>query len=174
VTAAVIALSLLGLGNLLLTAGIVRRLKEHTTLLDRLAGPPPELMRPAGSAIGDFAVTAVDGTPVAADLLVPPTIVGFFSPGCGPCHERLPEFAGRVRRAPVGRALAVVVGEAADSAEMVATLGEVALVVNEPVGGPVAKAFGVRGFPAFGLVGEDGRIEASGNDLGSIPMLVAA
>ena len=41
-------------------------------------------------------------------------------------------------------------------------------------GGPVAKAFGVRGFPAFALVGDDGRIEAAGNDLGSIPILVAA
>jgi hypothetical protein len=55
---------------------------------------------------------------------------------------------------------------------MVASLAEAALVAVEPRGGALAKAFGVRGFPAFGLVGEGGRIEASSSDLASIPILI--
>lgn len=171
--AVIIVLSLLCLGHLVLTLGLVRRLNEHTEVLDRLAGAP-EVMRPTGETVDDFAATTSDGTPVAPDLLATPVVVGFFSPGCGPCHERLPAFIARVRHAPPGRALAVVVGSEGESAEMVAGLSAVAMVVAEAPGGPVAKAFGVRAFPAFAMVGQGGRIEASGGDLDSIPVLVAA
>ncbi len=175
-----IALSLLCLGHLALTIVLVRRLNEHTVVLDRIAGAPPEVMRPTGEVVDDFAATACDGTPVASDLLAAPAVVGFFSPGCGPCKERLPEFVARLRHAPASRALAVVVGVEGDNSTdretdmMVSSLSEVALVVAEPPGGPVAKAFGVRGFPAFGLIGDGGRIVASGTDLASIPVIVAA
>jgi len=176
--AAIIVLSLLCLGHLTLTLGLMRRLNEHTAVLDRIAGEPPEVMRPAGEVVDDFAATAFDGTPVALELLAAPTIVGFFSPGCGPCKERLPEFIARVGHAPAGRALAVVVSAKGDTDSetemMVSRLSEVALVVVEPTDGPVAKAFGVRGFPAFGLIGDGGRIEAGGTDLASIPVLVSA
>jgi hypothetical protein len=146
---AVAVLSLLCLGNLLLTLGLARRINQEE---------PPAVLLPPGSVV-DVA-------------LEPPTLVGFFSPGCGPCRERLPEFVTRARRAPSGRTLAVVVGDSADA--MVASLTDVASVVVEPRGGALATAFGVRGFPAFALVGDDGRIEASGTDLASIPQLVAA
>ena len=146
---AVAVLSLLCLGNLLLTLGLARRINEQE---------PPAVLLPPGSVV-DVA-------------LEPPTLVGFFSPGCGPCQERLPDFVARARRAPAGRTLAVVVGDAADT--MVASLTGAASVVVEPRGGTLATAFGVRGFPAFALVGEHGRIEASGTDLASIPQLVAA
>jgi hypothetical protein len=170
VIAAVVALSLLCLGNLVITVTVVRRLNEHTTALDRLEGAPPEVIRPAGATVDDFAATAHDGTVVARDLLAVPALVGFFSPGCGPCHERLPEFVARARRAPAGRTLAVVVG--ADS-DMVERLAEVAAVVVEQPGGPLVDAFGVRGFPAFALIGEHGRIEASGIEPAALPLLVA-
>lgn len=145
---AVVALSFLCLVNLLLTLGLARRIREE----------PPEVMLPAG-AHTDAA-------------LEPPTLVGFFSPTCGPCQERLPEFIARARRAPAGRTLAVVVGDG--SADMVALLTGVASTVVEPRGGELSTAFGVKGFPAFALVGDGGRIEASGSDLAAIPHLVAA
>jgi hypothetical protein len=172
VNATVIALSLLCLGNLILTVGVVRRLREHTAILDTLAGEPPEVMRPAGAVVDDFAATAGDGTPVARDLLTGQTLVGFFTPGCGPCQEKLPEFLARAGKAPGGRSLAVVV-DANGGGAMAERLADVALVVVERSGGPVATAFGVRAFPAFALVGPEGRIEASG-DLAAIPVVVAA
>jgi hypothetical protein len=172
--AAVILLSLLGLGNLALTAGLVRRLREHATALDALAGTPPAVMAPVGEVVDAFAATAQDGTPIAWEHLRAPTLVGFFSPGCGPCHTQLPEFIARARRAPGGRTLAVVVDTRGDCQAMAASLAEAALVVVEQPGGALATAFRVTGFPAFGIVAESGRIEACGTDLASIPVLVAA
>jgi hypothetical protein len=172
-TAVVVALSLLGLGNLVITVTVVRRLNEHTGVLDRLAGEPPLVTRPVGATVDEFAAVATDGTAVASGRLAPPTLVGFFSPGCGPCHERLPEFVARARRVPAGRALAVVAGAGNAAAELVTELAGAATVVLEPPDGPVARAFGVRGFPAFALLGDGGRIEATGTELTALPVLVA-
>jgi thiol-disulfide isomerase/thioredoxin len=172
-TAAAVLLGLLGLGNLALTAALAHRLREHATILDILAGPPPAVMRAVGEPVGAFTTAARDGSPISLDLLPAPILVGFFSPGCGPCHAQLPDFVARARRAPRRRTLAVVAGTRGRN-EMAASLAEVAIVVVEPPGGTLATAFGVSGFPAFGLVGEDGRIEACGTDLASIPILIAA
>lgn len=147
---AIVMLTLLGLLNLLLTLGLARRIREE----------PPAVMLPPGAR--------VDTT------FEPPTLVGFFSPGCGPCHERLPEFVARARRAPAGRTVAVVVGDGERADDMVTTLGGAVSTVVEPGGGTLSTAFGVKGFPAFALVGDGGRIEASGTDLAAIPHLVAA
>jgi len=172
--AVVIALGLLCLANLVLTTGLVRRINEHTTVLDRIAGEPPVPMRPVGAVVDDFAATAADGNPVSLDVLGAPIVVGFFSPGCGGCHEQLPDFAARARRAPAGRTLAVVVDPDGTGQSMAASLAGSALVVVEQRAGALASAFGVRGFPAFALVGAGGRIEASSSDLASIPILVGA
>jgi thiol-disulfide isomerase/thioredoxin len=178
VVVAVVMLSLLCLLNLLLTVGVVRRLKEHTTALEMLAGPLGEVMQPAGGSVADYAATTVDGTAVGRELLLGPTLVGFFSPGCGPCRERLPEFVARAAQAPAGRVLAVVVQRAGAPAEegqaMVADLAGAAPVVVEPPGGSLSTSFGVRGFPAFGLLEPSGQLVASGTELSAIPILVAS
>ena len=169
-TAVVVALSVVCLLNLLFTVGVVRRLHEHTTLLDTMSAHSPQAMRPAGAIVDDFAATAVDGTPLARGLLTGLTVVGFFYTTCKPCHERLPEFVAAAGRTPGGRArvLAVVTGTGDDHADMVAALTDVAVVVVESRDGVLTRAFGVRAFPAFGLVDEAGHIVASGTDLGAI------
>ncbi|GAA0900336.1 hypothetical protein GCM10009557_76450 [Virgisporangium ochraceum] len=151
---AITMLTLLCLLNLLLTLGLARRIRVE----------PPAVVLPPGSRVDP----AFD----------PPTLVGFFSPGCGPCHERLPEFVARARRAPAGRTVAVVDGDGGSADDMsaddmVAALGDAVSTVVEPPGGELSTAFGVRGFPAFALVGDGGRIEASGTNLAAIPHLVA-
>ena len=176
-TVAVIVLSLLCLGDLILTVGVVRRLREHSSALNHLAGDPPAVLRSPGEVVDDFTASTVNGEPVGRDRLDARTIVGFLSPTCGPCREQLPAFVARARQAPSGRTLAVVVGSgaAADdlATELADRLGD-RFVVQEPPGGPVATAFGVDGYPAFALVGPGGRIEAGGFDLATIPVLVAA
>jgi len=176
VIVAIAALSVVCVLNLLLTVGVIRRLREHTTLLDTMNPQPPQAMRATGAEVDDFAVTAQDGTPVARRLLAGLTLVGFFSTTCEPCHERLPDFVARARRMPGGRprVLAVVASRADDHAGMVASLADAAAVVVEGPAGELARAFGVRAFPAFGLVDEAGTIVASSTDLGSIPIPVAA
>lgn len=172
-TAAVAVLGALSLVNLVLCIGIVRRLREHTAILDaRLGdgGGGSVVMHAAGETVGEFAAPTVDGTGVSRATLTGLTAVGVFSPGCGPCQERMPEFielaAGRDR----GQVIAVVVGAAEDSTDYLARLAPVAQVVREDSGGPVARALGVTGFPSFALIDADGLVLASGTKLGALAM----
>jgi hypothetical protein len=76
----------------------------------------------------------------------------------------VPKFIAYATDVPGGRqrALAVVVGESGAAAEYVAALESVANVVVEPLDGPLAVAFRVRGFPALAIVDADGTVLDSG------------
>ncbi|WP_433041631.1 hypothetical protein [Dactylosporangium sp. CS-033363] len=153
--AAVAVVGVLCVIDLLLTVGVIRRLREHTEqLAQALAGRPPAIAAP-GTTV-DF-----DGSA---------SVVGFFSPGCGPCAELLPKFVERVAGESV---LAVVVGDGAEVDSMVELLAPVARVVREDHGGTVAAAFGVSSFPS--VFAMDGRtIAGSGHDLGALRAPVGA
>lgn len=156
--------------NLLLTLGVIRRLREHT---ERLAaapaggglGPPPDLMLPVGQRPGEFRAETVDGVELSLAGLAAPVLLGFFSPLCEPCREWVPRFVQAAAELPKGRAqaLAVVVGDGAESGDEVAELRRVAQVVVEPLDGPVSRAFGVRGWPALCRVDADGFITTTDN-----------
>ena len=93
--AAVVLLGAVCLLNLLLLFAVLRRLREQTAELARLA------------AIGPFGKSGYDVGKLigkawpAADV---PALVGFFAPGCEPCHLEAPTFAaaaaGGERRSP--------------------------------------------------------------------------
>lgn len=160
--AVVAALTML---NLLLTLGVIRRLREHT---ERLAaaelGPPPELILPAGERPAEFRAETVDGAEVTLASLATPALLGFFSPDCAPCREWIPRFVQAAAELPQGRAQALAVvardgtGNGDEVSDDVAALRRVAQVVVEPANGPVSRAFAVRGWPALCRVGEDGII----------------
>lgn len=154
--------------NLLLTLGVIRRLREHTVRLAALpagGGPPPELMLPAGARPGDFRAETVDGAEVSLTSLAAPALVGFFSPGCEPCREWIPRFVQAAGELPHGpaQALAVVVGDATAMSDELARLRRVAQVVVEPFDGPVSRAFAVNGWPVLCRLGEDGTITTTDN-----------
>ena len=86
--------------NLLLTVGVVRRLREHTERLATLGGSPGAATLAAGQRVGEFATTAIGGEPVACDLLPGRALVGAFTSGCGACAERLPDFLVRAKGFP--------------------------------------------------------------------------
>lgn len=170
--AAVALVGLLGMLNLLLVVGVIRRLREHTELLGRHAGPGvagPSLLGP-GDEVGDFSSVTVDGETLTRDVLAERTLVGFFSPDCGPCHELLPSFVEYAARIPEGRrqVLAVLTGDATATAGQVATLAGVARIVVERPGGQLGAAFRNEWYPALYLVGPDGRVQASGNRLDAL------
>jgi Redoxin len=172
-TAAVIVVGTLCLLDLLLTIGVLRRLREHG---ERLDGLPSEnatesLMAQAIKAVGDrvddFTTTTVDGREVSRGRLAGRTLVGFFSTHCEPCRSSVTPFAELVAGRPGGwdEALAVVVGEDADAAEFVTGLGQGARVVVEredPDSGPVVSAFAVMGYPVYCVVDDQGVVLATG------------
>src|SRR4051794_33743615 len=148
---AVVLVGVLGLLNLLLTSGVIRRLREHTELLSKRGdGGGPDLMSRPGTTVGPFAATTVDGETVSRDALLDDTLVGFFTPNCKPCIEQLPRFVAAARALPHGyrQALAVVVGTAEQATEYASQLRSVAQVVVEDGQGDVTGAFAVRGYPA--------------------------
>lgn len=68
--------------NLVLTVGVIRRLREHTEQLSRVALSSPDPILHVGDRVGDFAVTTTDGEQLSDDRFTGRTLVGFFSPGC--------------------------------------------------------------------------------------------
>jgi protein-disulfide isomerase len=166
--AATALVGLLATVNLLLTVGVVRRLREHTAELAGLRSGAVvgggDIIAPPGSPVGELAASDVDGHPVTLATVGDRPLVGFFSPHCEPCRERLPEFVAHAAQRPGGVLAVVVAGSPGEAAEAVDQLRPVATVVVEPDQGPVQKAFGVTGFPAFALV-EDGVVAASHYDL---------
>lgn len=86
---ALVALAVLGVGNLVLTLAIVRRVNrggsEHSSAQLRGLGP--------GEAAPDFTAQKLDGSNVTlADFSRRRTVMLFVSPGCKPCVESLPEY----------------------------------------------------------------------------------
>jgi hypothetical protein len=156
-TAAVVIVGVVAVLNLLLTFGVIRRLREHNDLLADGAGASrgvPTLLG-VGESIAPFTGTAVDGSVVSLDGLADLTLVGVFAPGCEACEGKLPVFVSQAGSFPGGRqnVLALVIASDDDSAApYVDTLAEVAVVVREDSHGPVSAALGITGYPSFAHV----------------------
>lgn len=151
--AALVLVGALCLLDLVLTLAVVRRLREHTELLSRdRPAPPPSV--PVGTRAGDFEVPDVEGRKLSRADLPGTTLIGFFSPDCSACEERLPEFVEYATRrsAVLARTVAVIVGTEEAAERQRDLLVPVARVVIEPPHGPAGSAFGVRAFPTLLLL----------------------
>lgn len=178
VVAAVVLVAILAVTNLVFTFGVIRRLKEHTELIARMNDPSlslTEVMLAPGSEVGGYVAETVDGATVSGDDRAGQELVGFFSLGCKPCAERLPEFVAGAGGYAGGRGqvLAIVTGDDDEgvAASYVDRLGAVARVVREEKDGPLQKTFGVRGYPAICLVDAAGVVVTSGT---KVPDLTSA
>lgn len=174
--ATVALVGLVCLFDLVLTLGVVRRLREHAQALADLngGGAAGSTVIAAGRAAADFAAVTTRGATLSRDRLSGPTLVGFFSTTCGPCRTVAPQFARYVTDSPYP-AIAVVVGTPGEVAdELIAALDPVAAVVVEEVDGVVGTAFGVTAFPAMVVVEAGGRVQVSGHGLRDLPDPVRA
>ncbi|MEN3308145.1 MAG: hypothetical protein V7603_4347 [Micromonosporaceae bacterium] len=167
VLAAVVLIGAVATLNLVLTCGVIRRLRQHTELIGgSRPATAPEVMLGVGEIPAEFVALTTDGEPVSRDLLAGEQLIGFFSPHCAPCREQAPRFAERAAAMPGGRGrvLAVLVGDERDVADLRAELEPVARVVLEQGTGPgtAGAAFGVRGFPAICRLNSAGRVSVAG------------
>ncbi|MET7328135.1 hypothetical protein [Nonomuraea sp. NPDC005650] len=168
ISVAVILVGALCLLDLLLTFGVIRRLRAHTAELERLGRNGAwtgDLMPSPGHEVGDLAVSTVDGEPVSSETFAEETLVAFFAQGCSACEDKLPDFVSHAGAVLGGRdrVLAVVSGEPAQMVETIDALASVARVVAGQQAAPVIDAFAVRAFPAFSLV-KAGTVLAVDND----------
>lgn len=153
-SAAVLMIVALAVVAVLLVA-VLRRLREHEARIARLTTTDASVIAGPGHAVGDL--------PVAL-----PALIGFFSPSCGGCEERLPEFRAAATDHR-GGVLAVVVDDGGDTRPLASRLAEVAEVAVEAPNGPLASGLAVTGFPAFALVADDGRVRWGGFELAGAP-----
>lgn len=168
--AAVVIVGALCLLDLLLTFGVIRRLREHTELLARSQPAGVDVIGlPAGTAPPAFTATDGDGAAVRGPSGL--RVVAFFSTSCSICPKRAPAFVDYVRGHPVGRdeVLAVVVGQTAESVPYMADLTDVARVCTESADGALERSFAVRGFPAFFVLDAGGTVLWSGYDPAALP-----
>ncbi|MGW1892415.1 TlpA family protein disulfide reductase [Streptomyces sp. NPDC002004] len=166
--AAVVLVGALCLLDLLMTVGLIRRLRAQQAphmSADRFAD---EGMLPPGGIVGAFETRTVDGRPLRSRDLGTGTVVVFLSPGCPPCHAQLPQVVAALGAVPENGAVAVVAGGMdgdAETEQMFKELGPVARVVHEPGTGPVTEAFAARAFPVMcrvRAVGDELVVEAVG------------
>jgi hypothetical protein len=156
--------------NLLLMFGVIRRLRELQSRVD--AGPSvhdPGL--PAGSPAPALTATTVVGAEVFSVDPARTMLIGFFSPGCGPCADRIPEFV-EYAGTGVGKVAVVVTDLASEGDEYVGQLSAVDVIVQSGQGA-WAQGFAVSSYPTLCLVSADGVVLGSGNTFGDLPTLSA-
>ncbi|GCD96040.1 TlpA family protein disulfide reductase [Embleya hyalina] len=163
--------------NLVITAGLVRRLRENGSAGSARSQTGPIVMRAPGERVAPFRAVTLDGAAISEAVLNEgPTLVATFGQGCPECAERLPGFVAYAETFPGGRdrVLAVMVGNRDDVAEELARLEPVARVVLEGREGTVATALGVTGYPAFAILDEHATVRASGLRLESVTRALSA
>jgi thiol-disulfide isomerase/thioredoxin len=168
---AVAIVGLLCLLNLVLTLGVVRRLRDHSQRLTALSMPSSEIaLARQGDQVAPFTATTVDGSVVSHTDLEEPTLVAFFSPDCPSCEQQLAPFAEYARAFPGGpeRTLIVVTSESGGARYHRELDGLGRRVAEAELTGAVQQAFNTRGYPAFAVV-VDGTVMQSAHGVGDLP-----
>ncbi|WP_369212777.1 TlpA family protein disulfide reductase [Streptomyces flavofungini] len=149
--------------NLVLSLGILRRIREGAEGASQEL--TPQVMRADGEKVTAFRAATTDGAELSESLLAEgPTLVAAFAQGCPECEEGIPLFAEYAASFPGGRSrvIAVLIGDPAALQGKAEVLEPVAQVVVEGKNGPLGSALGVRGYPAFGIIDDRATVKTSG------------
>jgi len=170
VIAAIAVVGVVCLLDLLLTFGVIRRLREHTEMLTTTGSPadPPAGLS-AGELPGPFTAVTTDGELVDGPAGL--RLVAFFASWCTVCPGRVPPFADYLRAHGVSRDSVLVVSVGPDDTPPphLAELVGLAQICVEKDEGEIAQLFKVTGFPAFCLLDVDGTVMVSDHDSSTLP-----
>ncbi|MFI5783723.1 hypothetical protein [Nocardia sp. NPDC051570] len=162
-------------GHLMITLGLVRRLRAHTDLLDQLTDNTDRLLS-VGTTVPAFTARTVDGDTTTGANLRHPAAVALLAVDCPHCRTNLPEFVAYIQGAglPRDHVLAVVTtNEHTDPAarhDMLDALAPVATVVCENgTDSGVATAFDAQAFPTFYLTDPDAVITSATHAVRKLP-----
>jgi hypothetical protein len=172
--AAIVVVGLLCLTDLLLTFGVIRRLREHTEQLTGFSGQDAPVTDLADGEIpAPFTALSTGGEQLSGPAGL--RLVAFFSAGCSACPERVPAFLDYLRANQIARdeVFVVITSAQPDPVSYAEQLAEVAPVGVEPLDGELAAAFKVRGFPSFFLLDGAGSVSAASHEPASLPALAA-
>ncbi|MFI0480987.1 TlpA family protein disulfide reductase [Actinomadura sp. 9N215] len=169
-TAAVVLVGALCLADLVLSLGIVRRLRVHGALIEHVLTRSTEKtpIKRTGERVDAFSAVTSGGGLVTRESLTESAesvLVGFFSPDCATCRERLPGFVREASRRD--ETIAVVVGDEPAATELVGSSGldrAARVVLESPADSPMADAFGVSAFPSACVVDGTGVVLSSDAD----------
>lgn len=127
---------------------------------------PDHLADLVGRQVPNLADIGLSGPLAGARVpRVEPTLIGFFSTGCAPCHVQAPEFA-RLAMTTVD-SLAVVTGRGPDRSELVALLETSSVVPESSDADKIARTFGIDAFPTL-IKLHRGKITAAGLNIRQI------
>lgn len=170
-SAAIVVVGLLCLADLLLTFGVIRRLREHSEQLAGFGQDTAVTQLAADEVPAPFTALGTTG-----EQLTGPTglrLVAFFSAGCSACPESVPAFVDYLRANHIARdeVLVVIGSSQAEPVSYAEQLAEVAPVCVEPPGGELETAFKVRGYPAFCLLDATGSVSVASHEPAKLPAL---
>lgn len=161
--AVVVLLAILVVGNLLLTWGMVRRLRSVQEQVEGIFGPSENGLGP-GDEAPDFVGQSLNGDTVTRDsILRSETVLAFFSPSCDACEAQLPavrQLAVHPDGTPA--VVAVIDGVAAESGHLIEGMrGEVQMLFASRAHNDLLKDYQVNVYPSYYVIGSDGRITGS-------------
>lgn len=165
--ALVVVLTVLCLGNLLLTFAVVRRLRVHEEKMATIALPESDLETLVGRRLPELAIGDGDGSVSPAVTVAGERLVGLFSAGCRACVEQARQF----QRHPDPDRVAVVVLGAADAdmaEELLVALDGAPAIVSEPASSRIADELGVSAFPVLLRVDESDVVVRAEHALASL------
>ncbi|GAB3425399.1 hypothetical protein [Flindersiella endophytica] len=152
VIAAIVLVGALCLLNLLLTFGVLRRLREHSEALNANAEAlSVELLRFVGN-------------PMPEGIPQSPRLVGFFKAGCGSCVIEARQFANQSKRTD---ALAVVIGSGHDTEPLLELLRDVP-TITDPDASALVKSAEVMVMPSFLRIDADGVVRSAEATVGAV------
>lgn len=160
IVTATVLFGIITLLNLVLTVGLVRKLRAEPVHAAHSSGTGSG-GQPGGLHLGD-AAPDLGAFATAGGR----TLVGIFSTDCGACPDYLPRFRQRAESFD-GAAVAILGGKAPKVDQYRDALGSQVVLVPDAGDGPMASGALTAGFeitvwPSFFLLDEDGTVTAAG------------